>query len=189
MTCFLGVSKNYSLRHYKEVQVQWAGTDTSWQFRAVYKLYKLYKVNCSAKREKLQVPCIQKNITQIMMPASTLVAMKVINICFPRWKGRIFQILSQISIYYGLVIGHNYLRYWEVSHSFSYVCLTYMLINLCVICNTCRVMLDKINNISRIRRMKHFTLQQSILKNTEVPVCFHICIKNVVRRKENVVTG
>lgn len=37
MTWFLGVSKNYSLRHYQEVQVQWAGTDTSWQFGAVYK--------------------------------------------------------------------------------------------------------------------------------------------------------
>lgn len=145
--------------------------------------------SCSAKREKLQVPCIQKNITQIMMPASALVATKVINTCFPMWKFRIFQTLRHISVYYGQVIGNSYLRYWEVSHKFFYVCLTYMSINLCVICNICSVMLDKITNISRIRRTKHFTSQQSILKKSEVPICFHICIKNVVRRKENVATG
>lgn len=56
-------------------------------------------------------------------------------------------------------------------------------------CNICSVMMDKINDMSGIRRTKHLTSQQNTLQKSEVSDCFHICIKNLVRGKENFATG
>lgn len=90
------------------------------------------------------------------MPVSALVVAKVGNSCFRKWKGRIFHTLRQITI--------SYVLWWKIvawdikKLPTVFLRLSYMSLNMCaIIYAICSVMMDKINDISRVRRTKHLT--------------------------------